>query len=277
MYHRSRQYARAPAQAARVRWKLWQAPVRALSLLERLPMSRSQERHETFPNIIEAFFLVVALFGLEYLVAAAFRDAGYLRQYDARSVEAVVQHSVAATLGTLSLPILLLVPGLLLAMSAVESALAWLVPLSRAEEAMFERMMSSGLVTIVTVCILAPVLEEMLFRGVILRSFLHQYPRHVAIFASAAVFGFAHLNIYQFVAGLALGALAGWLYERARSLLPCILLHASYNSLVTYWYFAGQNPPQGLSPELPLTYWFAAAAAAFAGTTMLRRMLNERT
>jgi membrane protease YdiL (CAAX protease family) len=267
-------------------------------------MIPSQERRETFPNGIEAFFLVVALFGLEYLVGAAFRDAGYFQRYNLSDVSAVIQlvgngllfsgllaykrlsyaslfhpapHSVIATVGTLSLPILLLVPGLLLAMSAVESMLVWYFPLSRAEQAMFERMMAPGLGTLVAVCILAPILEEMLFRGVILRSFLHQYPRHTAILASATLFGLAHMNIYQFVVGLALGSLAGWLYERARSLWPCIFLHSTYNSLIAYLSLTAQDPPQGLGADLPVMYWFAAATAALLGTTMLRRMLGQRT
>jgi membrane protease YdiL (CAAX protease family) len=39
------------------------------------------------------------------------------------------------------------------------------------------------------------VLEEMLFRGIVLRSFLLLYPRGAAIAGSAILFGFAHLNI----------------------------------------------------------------------------------
>jgi CAAX amino terminal protease family. len=76
----------------------------------------------------------------------------------------------------------------------------------------------------------------MLFRGVILRGFLRRYSRTFAILWSAALFGIAHLNLYQFMTAFAIGVVGGWLYERCRSLWPCILLHATYNSFVTAYY-----------------------------------------
>jgi hypothetical protein len=35
---------------------------------------------------------------------------------------------------------------------------------------------------------------------------------------------------------IVLGIVSGWLYERCRSLWPCILLHAAYNGFVTGYY-----------------------------------------
>src|SRR5689334_15003578 len=70
---------------------LWQPFVGARPSPTSLPMNHSQERHSTYPNGAEAFFLVVALFGLEYLVAAAFRDAGYFRTYDPGDLSAVIR------------------------------------------------------------------------------------------------------------------------------------------------------------------------------------------
>src|SRR5882672_4181451 len=146
-----------------------------------------REQHQNYPSLIDAFFLVVALFALEYVVGAAFRDAARvwgLRNRDFNEIVTLLahgalftgllyykrlsyselfhpaRHSVAATLGTLSVPILLVVPGLLLLVSCVNVVVVWVFPLSRWEEVMFERMMSNGLASIVATCILAPVLEE---------------------------------------------------------------------------------------------------------------------
>ena len=100
-----------------------------------------REQHQNYPSLIDAFFLVAALFALEYVVGAAFRDAARVWGLGNRDFNEIVtllangvlftgvlyykrlsyselfhpaRHSVAATLGTLSVPILLVVPGLLL-------------------------------------------------------------------------------------------------------------------------------------------------------------------
>jgi membrane protease YdiL (CAAX protease family) len=61
------------------------------------------------------------------------------------------------------------------------------------------------------VCFLAPVFEEILFRGLILRQ-LEPYGKKFAILASAFLFGMFHGNLvqtpYAFVAGLVLGYVA---------------------------------------------------------------------
>lgn len=184
--------------------------------------------------------------------------------------------SVAAVLGTLTLPILSIVPAMTLAVWTVEAVLVQIFPVSRWQEAMFDQMMSNGIASVVTVCLVAPVLEEMLFRGVILRSFLHQYSRWTAILSSAFLFGLAHLNVYQFAVGLIIGTTLGWLYERTRSLWPCILLHGAYNIAVTAIYYAEKDGEvaQGWHPSL--AYWATAFAFATIGTTWLQRLLPDK-
>jgi membrane protease YdiL (CAAX protease family) len=114
-----------------------------------------------------------------------------------------------ATLLVLFPAIALTIPILLLTASMLVGLMAWLFPLSAGEEAMFAQMGSRNFGMVMAVCILAPVLEEMLFRGIILRSFLRQYSRWSAILGSAAVFGFAHMNLYQYVVALLLGIFLG--------------------------------------------------------------------
>lgn len=125
------------------------------------------------------------------------------------------------------------VPALVGVIAYLVDFVAFLFPLSAAQKEMFQEMSSGTVGSIVLACLLAPVLEEMLFRGVILRSFLIQYAKWPAIFASAAIFGVAHVNLYQFFVGLVLGTFLGWLYQRTRSLVPCIVLHMAYNGTLT--------------------------------------------
>ena len=93
-----------------------------------------------------------------------------------------------------------------------------------------------------------------------------------AIVWSAALFGIAHMNLYQFATAFAIGIVAGWLYERCRSLWPCILLHAAYNGFVTFynaWLF---DQPQAERMRAGATG--AAFAAAMIGGLMLLKLLH---
>lgn len=86
----------------------------------------------------------------------------------------------------------------------------------------------------VAVGILAPLAEEVVFRGAILRTLLGMMSKRnhwVAIMISAAIFGAVHGNAAQFVNALLMGLLLGWMYYRTRSLVPGILLHWVNNTM----------------------------------------------
>ena len=266
----------------------------------RAPGQFMTERHETYPNGIEALCLVAVLFFVEMIIAGVIGDAGWFALVDPGDLGGLItvagngvlfcallaykklnyaalfhpaRHSVAATLSALAIPVLMLVPGLVVGIGLINVLLLILFPMTPSEEAMFEQMMTGGVVAALFSCIAAPVLEEMLFRGIILRSFLRQYPRRVAILGSAALFGLAHLNIYQFATGLVIGVVAGWLYERSRSLWPCIVLHAAYNTAVTY--LAATSTAETQS-SMTLVGPLSAFACAAAGGLALKRLLAER-
>lgn len=89
------------------------------------------------------------------------------------------------------------------------------------------------------VVIVAPVIEELIFRGVIMHGFMRNYPKIPAILFSALLFALFHLNPWQFPATFVLGLLLGWLMVRTHSVIACILAHAINNLVVlltvTYW------------------------------------------
>jgi len=252
-----------------------------------------------FPSAAHAALLFLALCLCEIVVGAALRDAnGWLglnvMQISVLSavlgngcVFAVVMHtqkltwrelfhqspaSARVTLMLVVPPVLLLVPALLLTIVSTLNLLIRLVPLSAWEEALFNRMGDGSVAAVLAVCVMAPLLEEMLFRGIVLRGFLQRYPRWQAIFMSALLFGAAHLNIYQFVVGCVMGTVLAWLYERTRSLIPCIALHATYNCatlLLAEWLDAA-------SPQRLLWFALLALVTAACGTLVLRLMLVAR-
>lgn len=86
----------------------------------------------------------------------------------------------------------------------------------------------------VAVGILAPLAEEIVFRGAILRTLLDMMSKKnhwVAIMISAAIFGVVHGNMAQFVNALLMGLILGWMYYRTKSLVPGILLHWVNNTV----------------------------------------------
>ncbi len=86
----------------------------------------------------------------------------------------------------------------------------------------------------VAVGILAPLAEEVVFRGAILRTLLGIMSKKnhwVAIMISAAIFGIVHANLAQFINALLMGLILGWMYYRTGSLVPGILLHWVNNTM----------------------------------------------
>lgn len=82
------------------------------------------------------------------------------------------------------------------------------------------------------------------------------------------------MNIYQFVVGLSLGVLLGWLYERAKSLWPCILLHGAYNSALMALCALADPTEDQVALFFSPVLWGVAFVCAFAGFSLLQRMLG---
>lgn len=257
-----------------------------------------KEKNATFPNGLQAVFLVIASIMAEYVIAAALYDMGvalsvtpeelsglimvlgnavlftvvmHHKQLSYRALFHSSSSSKTAVVLVLFPAIALTLPLVFLMSNTLIEAAAWAFPLSSNETAMFSFMGSGSFAMVVAICVLAPVLEEMLFRGIILRSFLQQYSRWQAIVGSAAVFGFAHLNLYQYIGAVIMGVFLGWLYERTRSLLPCIALHAAYNA--TCMMTGAVGAWEGVF-DVPATLWCTALLLGLAGFTILRRALG---
>jgi len=79
--------------------------------------------------------------------------------------------------------------------------------------------------------VLAPVVEEILFRGVVF-GFLRQVFRgSVAYWASALAFAAIHMNLLTFVPLVFIGLVLAWVYERTGRLVAAMLTHALFNAV----------------------------------------------
>lgn len=94
-----------------------------------------------------------------------------------------------------------------------------------------KNMMRVDVITLLTLAVAAPILEELIFRGIILEGFLKRYSPTKAIIWSSVLFGLAHMNPWQFISAFAMGILLGWVYHRTQSLWPCIFIHFVNNFL----------------------------------------------
>lgn len=75
-------------------------------------------------------------------------------------------------------------------------------------------------------CIITPIFEELLFRGIILGGLLKRYPPTIALITSSLLFGLFHLD---FIGSTIVGSILGWIYYRTQNLSYCILIHFSIN------------------------------------------------
>lgn len=100
---------------------------------------------------------------------------------------------------------------------------------------------------VVAVVGVGPLVEELLFRGVLLSALLHRWPVGWSMLISALLFAVVHLPSMQWawyalpdLALLALGL--AWLRLRANSLWPAVLAHGVNNLLAVMVWFVATSP-----------------------------------
>ncbi|MDC1105407.1 type II CAAX endopeptidase family protein [Prolixibacteraceae bacterium] len=95
----------------------------------------------------------------------------------------------------------------------------------------FERAPSQW-IGIAKVVLIGPLIEELIFRGVIMNGFLRNYSKTKAIIVSALLFGFFHMNPWQFIPATLLGVMVGILRVQTGSIWAAIAGHSIHNGLV---------------------------------------------
>ena len=90
----------------------------------------------------------------------------------------------------------------------------------------------------VAICVLVPVVEEVMFRGVMFTAMKQYWGRWPALLCSSVCFGLLHLNLSAFLPITLLGMVLSLSYERTRNLAAPILIHAFFNLANTGMLFA---------------------------------------
>jgi membrane protease YdiL (CAAX protease family) len=90
-----------------------------------------------------------------------------------------------------------------------------------------------GFVALAVVLVVgAPIIEELFFRGLLLRAIERRFGPAWALAGSSLGFALAHLEGLQFPALLAVGVVFGLLAQRSGRLGPSIFAHAAFNCVV---------------------------------------------
>lgn len=217
-----------------------------------------------YPNLGYAFLMVLTIVGTQIacgaiagLVAAAFHGKDAIAAVTANPITTLIGNSAAfacvfawgrsanrvpwralAPIAPISVAgtaaIILSTLGLAAVLSEAGNIFTMVLPIPDAFAAVMRSILNSEQypwLSVFLVVVFAPLTEEILFRGLILRGLLSRMGAPAAIGTSALLFALVHVNPWQFIGPLALGILFGWWYVRTRSLVPCILGHAVNNAL----------------------------------------------
>lgn len=128
-----------------------------------------------------------------------------------------------------NLPILLWGVLVLMASSVVLEPLLLLFP--KEEYQNVTDMVGLGGWAILSVVVCAPILEEILFRGLIFESCRERFGGGAAVLISALLFGLVHGVPVQIINAFVVGLIFGYIYLRTGSLLSVILLHVFNNGI----------------------------------------------
>lgn len=82
---------------------------------------------------------------------------------------------------------------------------------------------------VLIVAVGAPIVEEIFYRGLLLRSLERRFGTAIAVVASSIVFGLAHFQPYDVIALAPAGLVFAWLAVKRRRLGPAIWAHVAFN------------------------------------------------
>jgi membrane protease YdiL (CAAX protease family) len=110
------------------------------------------------------------------------------------------------------------------------------------------------------VVLAGPILEEWLFRGVLLPVWSTRFGVLRAVAMTSMLFGVLHVD--DPLGAAVFGWIAALLYLRSRSLWPPIVFHAAHNGLVTLFMLTGTESPTAAEMA---AWWPTAAVATVLG------------
>lgn len=106
----------------------------------------------------------------------------------------------------------------------------FIISAGRYQETILE-LQQAPIANFIRICLLAPIVEEILMRGFILNSLQNKYGMVIALLVSSLLFAILHFNFVQTLSAVICGLILGLLYINTGSLFCCILAHSLYNGI----------------------------------------------
>lgn len=238
-----------------------------------------------FPIIYIVQFIPVLIFAKYKSSRNAMFDTGYALDSNHFGARGAGLAALLAVIATLSAAVML------------ELVNNFLPEMSETWKNTMKLLMDAPLwITLLSTCVLAPVLEEWMCRGLVLRGLLNferrnqsdelQHGIHspaLAIVISALFFATIHGNLWQGITAFMLGCLLGYVYYRTGSLKLTILMHFANNFLSTMQsHFGGEQVENAKSlldfmPAWEYAILFAVCAVALVFILLYFRKIPLRS
>ncbi len=147
----------------------------------------------------------------------------YRKGLDVGAVPAFVVLGVFATLGLSRVMLMLPIDGILGDYAAVQETYS----------------MSSVWIQFIVLGILSPIVEELLFRGLVYNRLKIYYEASISAYISAIIFGVAHFNLVQGLYAFVMGIIFAFVYEKYKSVFAPMIVHLAANIVAI---ITGINP-----------------------------------
>lgn len=119
------------------------------------------------------------------------------------------------------------------------------------------------------VCVLAPAIEELIFRGAVYGILRRFAPFIIANIFQALVFGIYHGNLVQGIYAFLLGMFIGWIMHLVGSLVCVMILHMSIN-------LSGIVVSEIIPEETPMIFQVGASIVAiFVVAIIVRTLISD--
>jgi uncharacterized protein len=147
------------------------------------------------------------------------------------------------SLGSFRIIILIGVSTIAIQMGIISPVMGLLPMPDFMQKIFLEMANQNGVFGFIAIVVAAPVLEELIFRGIILDGLLKRHSPLKSIIISSVLFGMVHLNPWQFIGGFIFGLFSGWIYYRTRKLSLSIFIHFVNNlfAFAGFYFFDAES------------------------------------
>lgn len=121
--------------------------------------------------------------------------------------------------------------------------------------------------------VLPGIIEELIFRGIILRGLLKTFPKVYSVVLCSLMFAFVHLYLFKLIPVFVGSLFICYLFLQTKNVLHCMIFHTTYNSFLIYM---TKNPSliepfkDLLSPEFSILYFLIVVGFYFLSTKVIK-------